>query len=55
MYFKPKKKSAIKMTAAIILPELKGSPMVFMKNNSVELKNCRVYGNKNLKTNSVNT
>ena len=50
MYFKPKKKSAIKITAAIILPELKGKPMVFIKNNSDALKNFNVKGNKNLNT-----
>ena len=37
------------MIPAIILPELNGSPIVFIKNNSDELKNCNVYGNKNLK------
>jgi hypothetical protein len=50
VYFKPKKKSATNMTAAIILPELKGKPMVFIKNNSDALKNFKVKGNKNLNT-----
>ncbi len=40
------------MTAAIILPELKGKPMVFIKNNSDALKNFNVKGNKNLNTNA---
>jgi hypothetical protein len=46
----PKKKSATKIKAAIILPELKGIPTVFIKNNSAALKNFSVNGNKNLKT-----
>ena len=51
VYFKPKKNSATKTIAAIILPELKGNPKELIKNNSDALKNFKVKGNKNLKTN----
>ena len=40
------------MIPAIILPELNGSPIELIKNNSEELKNWSVYGNKNLNTNA---
>ena len=40
------------MSPAIILPELKGMPILLTKNNSEALKNESVYGNKNLKTNA---
>ena len=54
--FNSEKKAPINTIPAMILPELKGSPIVFTKNNSVELKNCKVYGNKNLKTKAnINT
>ena len=50
VYFNPKKNNAINKSAAIILPELKGKPIVLIKNNSDALKNFNVNGNKNLKT-----
>ena len=50
VYFNPKKKSATKISAAIILPELNGKPTVLIKNNSEALKNFKVKGNKNLNT-----
>ena len=35
-----------------MLPELYGNPILLIKNNSDALKNCKVNGNKNLKTNA---
>ena len=44
----------MKRKPAIIVPELKGSPILFTKNISDALKNLSVMGSSNLNINSLN-
>ena len=52
VYLKPKLIAAINKIPAIIDPELKGSPMVFTKKISSELKYLKMFGANNLKMNN---